>query len=122
MNDIKSLADQLRNKIAEPNKEAIIPPPDLSKKVNIDDEIKTDTSLTENDIEILRAIKAFEYANGKNMLHPRVDDKTIKILNQFKIATGVDMNRTIAFSIHYLFAQNPELKIIIKKSLENFEL
>ncbi|RZJ23706.1 MAG: hypothetical protein EON51_02170 [Acinetobacter sp.] len=122
MNDIKSLADQLRNKIAEPNKDNVIRAPSSIKKSNEIVDIDPISTPPENEVEILLAIKSFEYSNGKNMLHPRVDDKTIKILNQFKIATGVDMNRTIAFSIHFLFAKNPELKTIIKKSLENFEL
>ncbi|TKC08013.1 hypothetical protein FA048_12680 [Pedobacter polaris] len=120
---IKSLADLLRNKIAEPNKEVEVQPPIVLEKVILKKEIKPKTDNVEQQVEILNAIRAYDYSNGnKNMLHPRLDDKTIQMLSQFKIATGVDMNKTVAFAIHFLFTQNPELKNIIKKSLENFEL
>ena len=111
---IKTLADLLRNKIAEPSIGDEQKPPKIKK------EPKTKINRNQEE-EILKSIRAHEY-NGKNMLHPRLDDKTVRMLSQFKIATGVDMNKVIAFSINYLFAQNPELKQIIKTSLENFDL
>ena len=111
---IKTLADLLRNKIAEPiiGDEQKAPQNKKGSKTKV-------SSIKEE--EILKSIRAYE-SIGKNMLHPRLDDKTVRMLSQFKIATGVDMNKAIAFSIYYLFAQNPELKQIIKTSLENFEL
>jgi hypothetical protein len=72
--------------------------------------------------EILEAMSGFDCSANTHMLHPRLDAKTVKLLNSFKLASGIDMNRFIAFSIHYLFQQHPELKSYIKQSLENFEL
>lgn len=111
---IKTLADLLRNKIAEP---IIV---DEHKPRVIEKDTKNQTSNSQEE-EILNSIRAYQNT-GKNMLHPRLDEKTVRMLSQFKIATGVDMNKMIAFSIDYLFAQNPGLKQIIKTSLENFEL
>ncbi|TCD28740.1 hypothetical protein EZ456_04990 [Pedobacter psychrodurus] len=71
---------------------------------------------------ILDAMNGFDCSGNTHMLHPRLDSRTVKLLNSFKLASGVDMNRFIAFSIHYLFQQHPELKTYIKKSLENFDL
>jgi hypothetical protein len=72
--------------------------------------------------EILEAMSGFDCSANTHMLHPRLDARTVKLLNSFKLASGIDMNRFIAFSIHYLFQQRPELKTYIKQSLENFEL
>ena len=72
--------------------------------------------------EILVAMAAFDCSGNTHMLHPRLDEKTVKLLNSFKLASGIDMNRFIAFSIHHLLQQHPELKTYIKQSLENFEL
>ena len=72
--------------------------------------------------EILEAMTAFDCSGNTHMLHPRLDVKTVKLLNSFKLASGIDMNRFIAFSIYHLFQQHPELKTYIKQSLENFEL
>ena len=55
-------------------------------------------------------------------LRVRLDENTIRMLNQFKLATGVDMNKTIAFALDRMFNECPELKTIIKQSLENFKL
>ncbi|RBQ08956.1 hypothetical protein [Pedobacter miscanthi] len=71
---------------------------------------------------ILEAMSGFDCTGNTHMLHPRLDIRTVKLLNSFKLASGIDMNRFIAFSIHYLFQQHPELKTYIKQSLENFEL
>ena len=110
---MKTLADLLRHEIADPIKKS-------EQQSLIRTKTNKETS-RDKDIEILESIRAYEYT-GKNLLHPRIDDKTVKMLSQFKIATGVDMNKVIAYSIDYLFIENPELKQIIKTSLENFEL
>lgn len=72
--------------------------------------------------EILDAMNGFDCSGNTHMLHPRLDSRTVKLLNSFKLASGIDMNRFIAFSIYYLFQQHPELKTYIKQSLENFDL
>lgn len=71
---------------------------------------------------IIEAMNEYDCSGNTHMLHPRLDARTVKLLNSFKLASGIDMNRFIAFSIHYLFQQHPELKTYIKHSLENFEL
>ncbi|RBQ12049.1 hypothetical protein [Pedobacter miscanthi] len=119
---ITSIADELRRSISsspdsrpgargEPGK----PAPPLAKQVK-------DKKVIVAAGAILEAMSGFDCSANTHMLHPRLDSRTVKLLNSFKLASGIDMNRFIAFSIHYLFQQHPELKTYIKQSLENFEL
>lgn len=74
--------------------------------------------------DILTSIREFSYSTSthNDQLRVRLDENTVRMLNQFKFATGIDMNKVIAFSLDKLFAECPELKTIIKQSLENFKL
>ncbi|RVT99725.1 hypothetical protein EOD41_14875 [Mucilaginibacter limnophilus] len=108
MSEIKSLADQLRSKIAggSPNPPAIRPaarePPAVPA--------------------ILEQMRMFNTALHKNMVHVRFDAKTVKAMNNFKLATGVDLNRFIAFSVRHFFDTHPELTDIIKDYIQNLDL
>jgi len=97
MSEIKSLADQLRNNINQQAKPPPVP-------------------------EILEKIRKYDNRDHKALMHIRFDGGTIKMLNQFKMATGVDVTKFVAFSVHHLFELHPELKTIIKQFLEQLEL
>ena len=97
MSDIKSLADQLRNNISRQDKPPPVP-------------------------EILERIRKYDNRDHKGLMHIRFDGGTIKMLNQFKMATGVDVTKLVAFSVHHLFEQHPELKSIIKQFIQQLEL
>ncbi len=56
------------------------------------------------------------------MVHVRFDQQTVKLLNQFKMATEVDINKLVAFAVKSLFQNHPELKLIIKHFIQNIEL
>jgi hypothetical protein len=70
---------------------------------------------------ILEDIKAYENTDHKSMVHVRFDAKTVLAMNHFKLATGIDMTRLIAFSVRELFRLHPELKIIIKQFIQNLK-
>lgn len=103
MTNIKSLADQLRSNIskqaapAEQNKPPPVP-------------------------EILILIRKYDNRDHKSLMHIRFDADTIKLLNQFKLATGVDVTKLVAFSVHHLLEKHPELKDIIKNYLQQLTL
>lgn len=103
MTKITSLADEIRSRIAEPpkgkNKEA--------KKA------------ARADAEILKLLKAYDNSNHKSLVHVRFDEQTVRTLNQFKLATGIDVTRLVAFAVSSLFEQNPELRSIIKQFMQN---
>ena len=111
MNEIKTLADQLRSKMA--TKGSTEKP---AKKTS-----KPEKKLTAIP-DIVEALRAYDVTNHKTLIHARVDAQTAQMIHHLKIATGIEVTRLICFSIRRLFEQNPELKTIIKEHLQNFEL
>ena len=105
MSEIKSLADQLRNKMAEPGK------PDKKKSGK-------PIAIS----PIVEQLRGYDITDHKKMVHIRFDAQTSQMLHHFKIATGVEVTRLVCFSVKQLFDQNPELKIIIKQYIQNLEL
>lgn len=72
--------------------------------------------------EILERIRKYDNRDHKALMHIRFDAATIKLLNQFKMATGVDVTKLVAFSVHHLLGEHPELKTIIKQFIQQLEL
>ncbi|HEY4196245.1 MAG TPA: hypothetical protein VGM63_11960 [Mucilaginibacter sp.] len=97
MSEIKSLADQLRGHIDKAAAAPEVP-------------------------EILQRLRAFDNSNHKSLMHVRFDGPTLKTLGHFKMATGVDVTKLVAFSVHHLFEQYPELKTIIKQYIQAIDL
>lgn len=123
MNNIKSLADQLRMKMAAPDTPT--DPAKTSKIKSGSTEKKSVVEQTRSETltsEILQDIKLYDNSNHKNMVHVRFDEKTAQLLNHFKMATGVEITKLVAYSVHSLFQSNPELKSIIKQFIKKIEL
>ena len=72
--------------------------------------------------EILDRIKAHDKTGDKSLVHVRVDDATVLLLNQLKLATGVEMQKIIAFAVSELIRQHPELRTIVKKFLQKINV
>jgi hypothetical protein len=66
---------------------------------------------------LMEQIRGFDERSQKSMVHVRLDRKTAILLKQLKMATGVDIQQVIAFSVSELIRQYPELKTIIKDFL-----
>lgn len=111
MTKITSLADEIRNRIAQPLAETQEQP-----KVT-----KTRKAKSE-EAEILQLIRAYDNSNHKSLVHVRFDEQTAKTLNHFKMATGVEVTRLVAFAVKQLFEGNPELKATIKQFIQNMTL
>jgi ribosomal protein S10 len=107
MATITSLADEIRQKIAQEK-------PVKKKAAKI--KLKPPVS------GILQLIEAYDNTDHKNMVHVRFDQKTVQTLNHFKMATGVDVTKLVAFSVQELFQQHPELKELIKHFIQNVSL
>lgn len=71
---------------------------------------------------VVRSLYAYDNSDHKNMVHVRFDAQTVDLLNKFKMATGTDITKFVAFSVKYLFESTPELKNIIKLYLQNTKL
>jgi hypothetical protein len=82
---------------------------------------KTTNSILVHDT-VQRSLFAYDNSDHKNVVHVRFDAQTVDLLAKFKMATGVDMTKFVAFAVKYLFETNPELKTIIKQYLQNTEL
>ncbi len=111
MNEIKTLADQLRSRMAKPDTPEKTLKPD-KKKPGKPKEIPA----------IVEQLCTLDVSANKTMIHARVDSQTAHLIHHLKTATGIEVSRLICFSIRHLFEQHPELKTIIKEHLEKFEL
>lgn len=112
---MKSLADQLREKMVKPGGGYQGAGDEVHKKVpKKADKIMEST--------ILKALIAYDNSDNKNMVHVRFDKQTADIMNKFKMATGVDVTKFVAFAVKHLFDTYPELKTIIKQFIQNTDL
>ena len=119
MNQIKSLADQLREKLRTgetANSEAQAPAkpasPSRPKKPP-----KTATDKNKADT-FFASIEAFRpELTEKSMI--RVDARTLHLLKRMKLAKGIDMNRFIVYALHQYLGQHPWLPEHIQETLKN---
>jgi hypothetical protein len=106
MSEIKSLADQLRSSINKTETVKVKPekkkPPDIPP--------------------ILQALRDYDNRNHRSLAHLRFDATTMQTMNQFKMATGVDMTKLVSFAVDEFFVRHPELKTIIKQFFQDLEL
>jgi len=113
MENMKSLADQLREELVKPgNKKAKDIVPGVVKKARP----------PKNDAAILVLINEYNNSLNKSLVHVRFDGNTVRLMNQFKMATGTDVTKLVSFAVKHLFDTNPELKAIIKQFIQNTEL
>ena len=68
--------------------------------------------------EILDRIKGYDNTDNEKVVHIRLDDQTVLLLNQLKLATGVEMQKMIGFAVSELIRQHPELRTIVKQFLQ----
>lgn len=114
MDEMKTLADQLRSQMKQPGE-----PQENHSPVN--NSAQSPEAPTK-DPTILELLRAFDNSDHKSMVHVRFDAKTLRTMNQFKMATGVDVTKLVAYSVRQLFALHPELKTIIKQFIQNIDL
>lgn len=119
MEKLKSLADQLREKMVKPVDK---PSGDQSGVANEDTKKPRKKVNKAFDATILQVLTDYDNSNHKTMVHFRFDKKTVDFLNQFKIATGVDATKFVAFSVRHFIDAHPELRTIIKQFIQNADL
>jgi ribosomal protein L21E len=107
MENMKSLADQLRQELSKPAEKAVKKQRKAEKKF---------------EAAILDAILAYDTSINKSMVHVRFDEKTVRTMNQFKMATSVDVSKFVAFSVKHLLDTQPEIKALIKHFIQNNDL
>ncbi|MEZ2338405.1 hypothetical protein AB6735_22345 [Mucilaginibacter sp. RCC_168] len=70
----------------------------------------------------LKSLFAYDTSDHHTLMHVRFDQQTVDTLNKFKLATGVDMSKFVAFAVRHLLNTNPEFKSIINKYLQRTQL
>nr|WP_068891019.1 hypothetical protein [Pedobacter panaciterrae] len=121
MTGIRSLADELRETIKKDggtgnNDQSKTPPAKRSPSTK---PAKKSTDIT---LETLfENILAYELA-GKEKLLIRLDDRTVFLLKQLKIAKAIDMNKLIAYSLQDFLRTHPELIQYVKENIKTIEL
>lgn len=116
MEKMKSLADQLREQMVKPGeKQAGSKPSSTGKKA-----VKTKKQQKNNTegAPILQLLTEYDNSDHKTMVHFRFDQQTVDFLNQFKIATGVDATKFVAYAVRQFIGAHPELKTIIKQFIQ----
>jgi len=111
MSEIKSLADQLRNRMAKPGAEVSTVTAPKKKAVK-----PKDTPA------IIDTLRAYDLKDHKTLVHGRFDAQTAQLLHQLKMATGIEVNRVLCYAVKQLLDSHPEIKTIIKEHLEKFAL
>lgn len=128
MTAIRSLADELREKMRQGTAGADAPEattapktPDETKPVK-KKAGKPPPEKQAPELETLLAdLTAYELAGNEKLLI-RLDSRTVFMLKQLKVAKGIDMNKLIAYSLDTFLKERPELINYIKASLQNIEL
>ena len=121
MTGIRSLADELRETI---KKEGNPRQNDRAKTEAGKKNIITKSSKKPADPSLenlFESILAFEL-KGREKLLIRLDDRTIFLLKQLKIAKSIDMNKLIAYCLQDFLHRHPELIQYVKENIKTIEL
>ena len=119
MEKIRTLADQIRDELGKPAIKATEANPKASPpSVKKDSRIPAEKTVP----DIIKALSDFDNSTNKLMVHVRFDKKTVDIMTKFKMATGTDMTKLVAFAVKHLMDTHPEIKSIIKQYILNTDL
>lgn len=125
MNEIKTLADQLREQIRSgetgsshlENKDGHAETIVLAKPKKPPKAVVNDTQAA----AFFSGFDAFRLEGTEKSLI-RLDTKTMNLLKRIKLAKGIDMNKFIVYSLHQFLQQHPWLPAHIQETLKNSEL
>lgn len=124
MNEIKSLADQLREKLrsGDTEKDESTKTDGVSSASKAVGKQKARASPEQVKVDaFFKAIEEFKLeTTEKSMI--RVDARTINLLKRMKLAKGIDMNRFIVYALHQYINQHPWLAKHIQETLKNSDL
>lgn len=115
MEKMKSLADQLREKMVKPVEKRGSDQSDHNTKKTAPIK-KKETGAPE--VPILKVLMDYDNSDHKTAVHFRFDKQTADFLNQFKIATGIDATKFVAYAVRQFINDHPELKTIIKQFIQ----
>lgn len=109
MSEIKTLADQLRNRMAKPQEAEKAP-------------AKKKTGKLPGSPKILDDLRAIDISANKTLMHARFDPQTARLLHHLKTATGIEVTRVMFYAVTQLLEKHPEIKTVVREHLEQFSL
>jgi hypothetical protein len=109
MSEIKTLADQLRSRMAKP-------------KVTEKQPAKNKTGKVPETPEILDELRAMDISANKTLMHARFDPQTAQLLHHLKTTTGIEVTRVMFYAVTKLLERHPEIKTVVKEHLDQFSL
>lgn len=112
---MKSLADQLREKMLKPDEKQ--DKDQAGRNIKKTAQIKK-KEIVAPEVPILQVLMDYDNSDHKTAVHFRFDKQTADFLNQFKIATGIDATKFVAYSVRQFINDHPELKTIIKQFIQ----
>jgi len=119
MEKVRSLADQIREELGKPQAKDT----EISPKSNANSsKVRSGKKSTQELPDIIKAILAYDNSSNKKMVHVRFDQRTVDTLTKFKMATGTDLSKFVAFSVNHVMENFPEIKNTIKKFIQNTDL
>lgn len=122
MSDIKSLADEIREKIRLQDAKNSVTPEKVKEKSPEKPKKHPFLKATDKEISnLFNALEAYELCGSDKMLI-RLDTRTTNLLKQLKLAKGIDMNKFIAYSLQNFLEQHSWLSSYIKETLKNTDL
>lgn len=120
MSQIKSLADELRATIKKDGHTDLNNSSKIPRK-KAKQEVKSKDTLDPSLEKLFANILAYELTGTEKLLI-RLDDRTVFLLKQLKIAKAIDMNKFIAYSLQDFLRNHSELIQYIKENIKTIEL
>lgn len=115
MSGIRSLADELRDSIRKERQPQ-------TKEIPTEQPPKDPPKKKAGTLErLLESILNHELT-GQEKLLIRLDDRTVFLLKQLKVAKGIDMNKIISYSLQTFLKEHPELTGYIKEHIKTLDL
>ena len=105
MSEIKSLADQLRNRMSQPGA-AEKPAP------------KKKPAVVPENPAVIELIRALDTTACRTLIHARFDEPTVQLIHQLKMATGIEVSRLLLYAIRQLLEKHPEIRAVVKAHLD----
>lgn len=124
MSKIRSIADELREKIRVESGSPPVPdPPETPKKPSkvLPDKSPSDKTERAEIHRLFDELSAFRM-EGSQKIMIRLDPESMKLLKQLKFTRDIDMTKVIVFAFYKFLQQHPWLHSHVKELLKKNQL
>ena len=118
---IKTLADEIRENIKKNVKDGQKESPPIVTTTKQKSGEKGRKMKSDPLDQLFESILSYEL-NGSEKMLIRLDERTVFLLKQLKIAKGIDMNKLIAFSLNDFLVRHAGIIQYIKENIKTIEI